>query len=227
MWPTADWGGKNGRGRDVDWGASAGASGLSLSAVATRLWICPGHMAHPLSPHGAGKQNRTEQSRTEPIRAELNWTAVVVAAWNFAISLGFRNCFFYFSQPCAGGNFSSPPRRLVLGVRRPIANSPAQDLGFSAISPLWGCGKDSAQRGAVLALLASDSLRATPWVAGQRRKRRRGKNRSRKMTFVGFRNFHCTRNWKFSNSCLHFSPHHPLGPLFIALYQAEMEFMWW
>lgn len=49
-------------------------------------------------------------------------------------------------------------------------------------------------------------LRATPWVAGERKKKRRRKNRSRKMTFVGFCNFHCTRNWKFSNSCLHFSP---------------------
>lgn len=30
-----------------------------------------------------------------------------------------------------------------------------------------------------------------------RKEREQQKNRSRKMTFVGFRNFHCTRNWNF------------------------------
>lgn len=118
-------------------GAIEGALGLSLSVVATRLWICPGHIL-------CRRTERTELNQSEPNWTELSWAVppplslphgILQFLWDFEIA------FSTFRSPVQEATFQPPPQL----AQRPtaIANPPAQNLSFSAISPLWGCGKDS------------------------------------------------------------------------------------
>lgn len=116
-----------------------------------------------------------------------------IAAWNFAISLGFRNCFFYFcsARERRAFSFRLPPRhrlnqpnaiKLYHHFTRWFFHLPLRILLILLILQF--------------ALLACVSFEASNGVGRRERNREREKkkNRSRKMTFVGFRNFHCTRN---------------------------------
>lgn len=120
--------------------------GLLLSAVAKRPWICP------LSP---GRVLQTKPKGTELKITELN-SRCCRCRMEFCNFFGISKLLFLLSAAPCRGQLSSPH----LPAHRQF---PLQGINFSAILPLWGCGKDFAPPHAVLALLASVSFESNRW----------------------------------------------------------------
>lgn len=127
--------------RTVPEGAAlAGALQLSLSAVATRLWICPGRIL-------CRPAHQSEPNQSEPPLSLALPHGILQFLWDFEIAFS---------------TFRSPVQEAA------HHQFPAQDLSFSAISPLWGCGKDCAQLSSALSRYCWPPilLRATPLKEG-------------------------------------------------------------